>query len=324
MKRPKIVVIGGGTGSFAVLSGLKKLNCDLTAVVSMVDDGGSTGILRDELGVLPPGDVRQCLVALSKSSNVMRKLFNFRFRTGSLKGHSFGNLFLISLEKVTGSFRNAVIEASNILAIRGKVLPVTLENTRLFIKIDNGKILEGEKYLDSYDFSNQKIKQVFLKPKVKINPDVKDSLKEADLVVIAPGTLHGSLIPNFLVFGFSSALKNTKAKIIYVCNLMSIAREKDFFLEDYVDELEKYLGRSLIDFVLFNIRKPPTKVLLEYKKEGEEPVKIGEIQHLKNKKFKVVKADFISNHFRKTSNSKNLVRHDKEKLAKAILKIYGK
>jgi len=318
MKKPKIVVIGGGTGSFAVLSGLKKLNCDLTAVVSMVDDGGSTGILRDEFGVLPPGDVRQCLVALSLSTSTMRSLFNFRFSRGSLRGHSFGNLFLTVLEKITGNFRNAVSEASEILATKGRVLPVTFDNTRLFIKLNNGSLLKGEKFLDSYDFSKQKIGRVFLSPKAKINPEVKKELKEAQLIIIAPGTLYGSLIPNFLVSGFSKALSSSKAKVLYVCNLVSKQQDKGFFLNDYVNELEKYIGKDTIDYVLFNKKKPPKDVILKYKKKGEELVrfKAGNIGRVK-----IIKADLVSEKYKKSANFKDLIRHDREKLAKEIFKI---
>lgn len=319
MKNPKIVVIGGGTGSFAVLSGLKKINCEITAIVSMVDDGGSSGILRDELGALPPGDIRQCLVALSPSAGTMRKLFNYRFRKGSLKGHSFGNLFLTSLEKITGNFKSAVQEASKILNIKGKVLPVTLDNTRLIIKLKNGKSLKGEKHLDSYDFSKESIKEVLLNPKAKINPEVKDALKEANVIIISPGTIYGSLVPNFLVSGFRNSLKKTKAKVIYVCNLMNIERERGYYLENYVEELEKYIGENIINFVLFNSKKPPKSVLERYKKKGEDLVKINKTN---DKHYKIIKKDLISENYKKTAESKHLIRHDKEKLAKAILNIY--
>ena len=321
MKKPKIVIIGGGTGSFMVLSGLKKYNYDLTAVVSMVDDGGSTGILRDELGALPPGDVRKCLVALSNSTTTMRQLFNFRFRKGSFKGHSFGNLFLTSLEKITGNFKNAVQEVSQILNIKGKVLPVTLDNTRLTIKLDNGKILKGEKYIDSHDFSNSKIEKVYLSNKAKINPDVEEALRESNLIIIAPGTLYGSLIPNFLVSGIYNALKKSKAKIIYICNLVSKPVDNEPFLENYVHELEKYIGGQVIDYVLFNTKKPPRSVISKYKKQKEEIVKI---KSSKNHSFKTKKADLISDSFRKTTHSNYLIRHDKKKVTKLILKIYKK
>jgi len=322
-ERPKIIVIGGGTGSFIVLSALKRFNLDLTAIVSMVDDGGSTGALRDELGVLPPGDIRKCLVALSRSSRTMRRLFNFRFRKGSLKGHSFGNLFLTSLEKITGNFKNAVLEASQILAIKGRVLPVTLDNTRLFIRLTNKKVLRGEKHLDSYDFSQDKIESVYLKPQAKINPDAKNALHEADLVIIAPGTLYGSLIPNFLVSGFSKALKESRAKIIYVCNLVNKPHNENFSPYDYVSELEKYIGGKAIDYVLINNRKPPRNIVLKYRKKGEEPIKTYDIK-FKGGRLKVIRDDLLSKNFQRDSNYSDLIRHDKEKLAKIIMRIYEK
>ena len=220
MKNFKIVTIGGGTGSFNILQGLKKLTPDVTAIISMVDDGGSTGVLRDELGVLPPGDVRQALVALSRSTKIMRDLFNYRFSEGSFEGHSFGNIFLSTLEKVTGNFGDAVKATSKVLNIQGRVLPVTLDNSRLVLQYKNGEEVEGEHLIDEIIFKDQK-PDVFLRPNCEINPDAREAIMEADIVVIAPGTLHGSLIPNLVVDGMSDALAKTNAKIVYIANLVT-------------------------------------------------------------------------------------------------------
>src|SRR6266404_4397290 len=175
----KVVVIGGGTGNFAVLNGLKNYPVDISAIVSMADDGGSTGILRDELGVLPPGDVRQCLVALSNSSNMMRSLMNYRFENGGLEGHSFGNLLLSALEKVTGSFEKAVEEMGKILFIKGKVIPVTTHLVRLKMILNNRKLLEGEKEIYLSQEIDQGYKTIYLEPHPKVNPRVIDEISNA-------------------------------------------------------------------------------------------------------------------------------------------------
>ena len=217
----KIVIIGGGTGNFVTLTGMKKYDVDLTAIVSMADDGGSTGILRDDLGVLPPGDVRQCLVALSNSSRLMRSLMNYRFENGNLGGHSFGNLLLSALEKVTGSFEHAVEEAGRILYIRGKVLPVTTNKVRLQMLLERGKKLEGEKQVYLSKEIDKGYKDISLVPSPQVNPLVIDSIRNCDLVVISPGGLHTSIIPNLLVEGVSEAICKTQAKKVFVVNLLN-------------------------------------------------------------------------------------------------------
>jgi len=321
--RQKIVTIGGGSGSFMVLSGLKKYPVDLSAVVTMSDDGGSTGVLRDELGVLPPGDVRQCLVALSQSGKTLRELFNYRYGNGGLDGHSFGNIFLSTLEKITGSLDLAIKEAGQILRIRGRVLPVTLKNTTLIAVLKNGQKIIGEKNIYSYknDFLN--LKKLYLKPKAKLNPEIFQVLKNADKIVINPGDLYSSLIPNFLVEGLSQAIAKSKAKVIYIANLMTKAGQTDnFTLNDYIVALEKYLGKGIIKYVVFNTELPDSKLLKKYAKHGEKPVIPGDFK-------KLPKIDFLGNkllshnNYRVDKNDKlgdlrSLIRHDSCKLAKII------
>src|SRR5476651_2625236 len=206
----RVVTIGGGTGSFTMLNAFKEYFYNLTAIVNMADSGGSTGILRDELGVLPPGDVRQCLVALSNSSRLMRSLMNYRFENGGLEGHSFGNLLLSALEKVTGSFEKAVEEMGRILFIKGKVIPVTTHQVRLKMILNNRKILEGEGQIYLSEEIDQGYKSIFLEPYPKANPHAVDEILQADVVVMGPGGLHTSLIPNLLVDGISEALLQSK------------------------------------------------------------------------------------------------------------------
>lgn len=325
-KKQKIVTIGGGAGSFMVLSGLKKYPIDLSAVVSMSDDGGSTGILRDELGVLPPGDVRQCLVALSKSSRTLRELFNYRYSNGGLAGHSFGNIFLSTLEKITGGLDMAIKEASRILRIKGRVLPVTLENARLVARLKNGKeiIGEGKIYANTADLKN--LEKLYLKPNAAANPEVVKALKEADKIIINPGDLYSSLIPNFLVKGVRQAMKKSKAKIIYVANLMTKPGHTDgFSVAGYLERLEEYLGENVINYVIYNKELPTKKLLKKYARQGEAVVLTGDLSRWP--KIKLLKYDLLSH--KGVSNKKSdalssqrsLIRHDSDKLAGVIYKL---
>lgn len=308
----KIVVIGGGTGTYAVLSGLKDYYLDLTAIVTMSDDGGSTGRLRDEYGVLPPGDLRRCLVALSTSDKVLRDLFEYRFKKGSLDGHSFGNLFLTALKEVLGSDESAIEEASKILKINGRVLPVTLDDVRLFAELDDGTLIQGETNIDIPKHNtNKKIKKVFLKPEATANENAIKRILDADLIVIGPGDLFTSIIPNLLVKGISEAIKKSKAKKIYISNLMTKNGEtNDFRVTDFATEIERYLGKDVLDVVLFGKEKFEKKVLREYEKEKAYPVKI-DYENFKNFKTKFLEKEFYS--------EGELIRHDKIMLAAAII-----
>ena len=313
-----MAVIGGGTGTFMVLSALKEYRLDLTAIVSMADDGGSTGTLRDQYGVLPPGDVRRALVALSESSEILRELFNYRFGGGDLDGHSFGNIFLSALEKLTGNFASAVSEASKILNIKGGVLPVTLDNVRLYAKLADGKILKGEANIDIPRTKiRAKIKKIWLEPKARINPEAKSAILAADLIVIGPGDLYTSLIPNLIVGGIPEAVKKSKAKKVFVCNLMTKFGETQGFLaEDFVAELEKYLSRGVLDFVIFNNKKPPQAVLARYKKEGAEFVEPPVVKHPMFDKInpQYILADLL--------DDGPLIRHNpRQKLAKVLTRL---
>ena len=267
--RKKIVVIGGGTGNFVILRGLKKYDVDLSAIVSMADSGGSTGILRDELGVLPPGDVRQCLVALSNSSRLMRNVMNYRFENGNLGGHSLGNLLLSALEKVTGSFERAVEEAGKILYIKGKVIPVTLNQVHLKMILNNRKVLEGEAEVYLSQEIDRGYKSIYLEPYPKVNPRVIDEIMNADLVVLGPGGFYTSLIPNLLVEGVADALKNSLAKKVFVVNLMNRKGQcKSNKVSDNLKELVKFLGKDVFDYILVNKKGPSKELIKNYSEEG--------------------------------------------------------
>ena len=308
----KIVVIGGGTGSYTVLRGLKKYNVELTAVINMMDSGGSAGRLRDEFGFLPPGDVRRGLIALSPETSMIRKLFEYRFSKGQgLEGHSFGNLFLTALRDITGNDAKAIEEAGHILNIKGRVLPVTTSDCHIGAILDNGQVIVSEVnlYTPKHD-SKLRIKKVFLVPKAKAYKPAIDAILKADKVVIGPGGLYYSILPNILVSGIIAALKKTKAKKIYVCNIMTKAGDSTGFkASDYVTAMEKYLGKGVIDYVICNNKKPSEHLLKEYEKEKAEYVE----PDMKSKKFKIIKTDLL--------DKIHLVRHNPDKLAKAIMSI---
>lgn len=312
----KIVVIGGGTGVFVALTGLKKYPYSLSAIVTMADDGGSSGVLREEFGALPPGDVRRALVALSNSSRILSQLFTYRFSKGrGLKGHCFGNLFLTTLEQITGDFQKGVDEAAQVLQVEGKVIPVTLTPVRLEAQLENGQIIKGETYIDipRHD-GHLRIKKVSLRPRAKANKVAKQAIREADAIVIGPGDLYTSIIPNFLVSGIKQAIQEAKGKKIYVCNTMTkFGETHNFTAEDFLQEIEKYLGRGVVDYMVVNTAKPKPSTLKSYLKEKSNPVKYNRRQ-LKNKqKPRVV--------FTRVLRRGNYLRHDPQKLARVIDRI---
>ncbi len=316
IKRKKsIVVIGGGTGSFMVLSALRDYPVNLSSIVSMADSGGSTGRLRDQYGVLPPGDVRRALVALSDTSQILRDLFNYRFSTGDLKEHSFGNIFLTALEKLTGNFADAVSVASKILNIKGEVLPVTLDNTTLYAQLATGVVIKGETNIDVPKHNPEiPIKDVWLDPSGKINPQAKRAILAADMIVVGPGDLFTSIIPNLLVEGMVAAIKKSKAKRVYICNLMTkFGETHGFKAQDFVDTINKYLGKGILDYAIFNNKKPSAGVLRRYLQENSHFVDITNLD-TNNKQPKFILADLL--------DPGQFVRHNpRKKLAKLIISL---
>lgn len=333
MKTKKIVTIGGGTGGFALLSGLKKYPIDITAIVCMTDDGGSAGVLRDELGVLPPGDVRQCLVALSESSKIMRLMMNYRFTQGGLKGHTFGNIFLSALEKTAGGFAAGVEEAREILKIKGEVIPVTEDDARIYIKLKNGKIIKGEHEMDeNEEMKEVGVQKIYLQPQPKAYSKALQKIKQADFIVIGPADYYTGILANLLVSGVSEAINKSHAKVIYNCNLTNKKGQTGGFdLDDYVDNLNGYLGSERIDYVLFNDEKPPLNLIRRYEKqEGKDMF----VKFNKNKKidrsYQVVELDLLNNQILvkdkadRIASTRSFIRHDSNKLAKALMKIINK
>lgn len=323
---PKFVVIGGGTGSFTLLSGLKYYAQDITALVSMVDNGGSTGQLRDEYGVLPPGDIRQCLVALSDSSQEMRQLFNFRFGEGSFEGHSFGNVFLAAVEKMTNNFGDAVRIAGDVLNISGRVLPITLTDTHLVLQ-DGADEIVGEHQIEARAFEGSK-PQLTLRPHAAINPAAAEAIHNADMVVLAPGSLYESLIASLIVDGVTDALQQTKAKIVQVANLVTKPGQTDgWSVANYVDEIQRFLGEGVIDYVLYNVQQPTPEMLEQYVRDGEYPVSYNATD-FEGAPYKAIGRDLLSFHTDEPDKNdalaveRTLIRHNPDAVARALMRIY--
>ncbi len=323
----KVVTIGGGTGSFMLLSGLRDYPIKLSAIVSMADNGGSSGVHRDELGVLPPGDVRQCLVALSDSPEIMRRLMSYRFSEGHLNGESFGNIFLSALQKVTGDFAHAVREASEILDVRGTVVPVTGDDTHLYALLKNGKTLRGEDTINtSLKLEKVGIEEIYLKPEAVANPEAVKAILGADLIIIGPGNHYCSIVPNLLVKGIPEALRKTRAKIVYNCNLVNkLGHTNSFSLDDYVDEIHQIIGKPVIDFITFNTRKPSSKLIERYKQENSGTIVSFEVAARKKRDYRIVQGDLLSTKIYaakpgdKIAATRSLIRHDSKKLAKMLM-----
>lgn len=321
-----IVTIGGGTGSFVLLSGLKKYPVRLSAIVSMADDGGSTGVLRDELGVLPPGDIRQCLVALSDSSEKMRELMNYRFEKGGLRGHTFGNLLLSALEKINKGFLRGVEEASKILNVKGEVIPVTDSDVNLYMKLKNGKILKGEHQINTnFEIEKKGIKRFYLNPRARANKKAIQRLKEADMIVIGPGNFYCSILPTFLVRGIPEAICKSKTIVVFNCNLVNKrGHTEKFTLDDYVGVMNKYLGKRRINFVTFNSLKPPKRLIKKYQRRRESLIPfIREAGAKRN--YKIILTSLLNIEAPKFSKADVLaeqrafIRHDPDKLAKTLM-----
>ena len=323
----KIAVIGGGTGSFTLLSGLKEHTTQIAALVNMADDGGSTGMLRDELGALPPGDVRQCLVALSHSPKV-RDLFNYRFEDGALKGHAFGNLFLSALEKMTGDFGSGIELASEILNVKGVVEPITLTNVKLAMRNQNSQETRGEFEISNAGFDGRQ-SEFWLEPDATLNPQALRAIQTADIIAIAPGNLYGSLAPALIVPGVGQALADSKAFKIYVCNLVTKPGQTDGYeVSDFASEIERLAGTPFLDAVLFNTEQPSEELLHRYAKEGEHSIGFDR-QKLHDAHYIAAGTNLLSGSIWQNTNrsdpiaaSRTLIRHDQSAVANAIIELY--
>jgi uncharacterized cofD-like protein len=319
--RPEIVVVGGGTGTYTALMGLKHHQVSLTAVVSMADDGGSSGRLRDEFGHLPPGDVRRCLLALSadESATMLRRLFEYRFDRGNgLNGHSFGNLLLTVLTELTGSTDLAIFEAARLLNVKGTVLPVTLSDSRLGAELEDGTVISGESKIDVRTIRPEsRIKRVFLAPPATANPVALAAIARANVIVIGPGDLYTSVVPNLLVDGIPEAIERSDALKVYVCNLMTKHGETDGYrASDFIQEVQRYLGSrgSLHHVIVNDASNVSEKILRRYVLERAAPVEAN-LEDCANLGPQPCFGSFAV--------AGTLLRHDPARLATAIMKLAG-
>lgn len=308
----RVVTVGGGTGLSSLLRGLKKYTSNITAVVTVSDDGGSSGRLREEMGVLPPGDIRNCLVALADQENLLGSLFQYRFTDGeALEGHSFGNLFLVAMTSITGDFDTAIKESSKILAIKGRVLPATLSPVTLGAVMEDGNKVVGESSITS---DSRRIDHVFLKPTECSPPDeVISAISEADLIVLGPGSLYTSIIPNLLIGGIVEAINASRAVTVYVCNVMTQPGETDGYkASDHLNALLKQAAGLKVDYCLVNDEVPPSNLLKKYEKENQYPVE-ADLEAIRQAGVLPISASLIS--------AVDLVRHDPEKLAFQVVSL---
>ena len=304
----RIVTIGGGTGHFQILRGLKNYECEITAIVNMSDDGGSSGKLRDEYGILPPGDARQCMVALADEdeSKLLRDMFSFRFKDG----HNLGNLMITALAGISGSSAQAIKDASKLLNLKGNVLPVTTDDVVLNAETEEGVILNGQRNVCFPEEKDVRIKRIFYEPEAFLNKEAGESIRNADKIVICPGELYGSILPNFIVEGMREALQESKAKKIYVCNLFTKEGSYNFKAGDFVQEIEKYAGIK-IDKIIICISRPSADALKKYLGENSKLVEdnLGADE-------RVIRGDYVAEY---PSAEKTLLRHVPEKIARAIM-----
>lgn len=317
----KIVTIGGGTGNSILLRGVKNFTSNITTIVTVADDGGGSGVLREDLGMLPPGDIRNCLVALANTEPIMEKLINYRFSNGQLKGQSLGNLLIAAMNDICGDFNEAIKEISNVLAITGKVLPMTLDNVKLFAELEDGSTIEGESNITFLNRKNGgKIKRVFTSPKLLLPlKESIDSIMDADIVLLGPGSLYTSIIPNLLVTDISKALKETKAEVVYILNIMTQPGETNGYnVTDHVAAIIDHANSNIIDKIVVNSKEVDKYAKYRYKSiENSTPIYITDEdrENMEKLGIEIIEADICD-------ISYDYIVHDSNKLMKTILERY--
>ncbi|MDD3793418.1 MAG: YvcK family protein [Candidatus Gracilibacteria bacterium] len=317
-----VAVIGGGKGSYGLLSSIRDDDdYNISAIISMSDSGGSTGILREEFNMLPPGDVRRAIMALSREHEVVKQLFDYRYEKNcSVGGHNLGNLIITAMSQITGNFDKGLKQVAKLFKVRGRVIPVTLELSHLNAKLEDGTMIYGEDNIDvpKHD-TDLKIVKAFLEPQVNANKKAIVAINKADVIILSFGDLYTSVIPNLLVKGIKEAIsKNKKAKVIYFCNLMTKPGETtDFEAIDFIDTIELYLGKNIIDYFVVNNGYISEKLAEKYKSlEKKKPVKVKNQEAFKGKSYKLIEADLL--------HENTFVRHSYDKIAKVIKDIIKK
>lgn len=314
-RRPRVVVIGGGTGQPVLLRGLKRYDVDLTAVVTVADDGGSSGRLRSEMFIPPPGDIRNCLIALADTEPLLADLLQYRFNVGTgLEGHSFGNLFLAAMTHITGDFETAIRETSRVLAVRGTVMPVTQKAFTLSAVFSDGSMVDGESKIP---LAHKRIDHIEIHPDtVEPLPEVLATIAEADAIVIGPGSLYTSILPNLLVPGLADAIRRSRAKTIFVCNVMTQPGETDgFTASDHVTAIDRHVGAGLFDMIIVNSATIPEQILSQYQAQGSVPV-VVDVEPLHDLGLTVIARNFLQ--------ESKYARHDPDLIALQILALVGR
>ena len=314
LKGPKIVVIGGGTGLSTMLRGLKNYTSNITAIVTVGDDGGGSGVLREDLGILPPGDIRNCILALARTEPLMEELLQYRFKDGRLKNQNFGNLFLAAMDGISDNFEDAVQKMSSVLAVKEKVLPVTLEDMVLEAELENGNKVRGESIIgEEVIEQDSRIKKLKIFPEdAKALDDAISAIEDADAIVLGPGSLYTSILPNLLVKDITRSIKKSKALKLYICNIMTQPGEtQKFSVSDHIKVIFDHCGRDIIDCVIANEESIHPDLRDKYYAEGSDIVNL-DIEELEKLGVDVVKDDL-------TETQKTYVRHNAQKLAKIII-----
>ncbi len=311
--KSNVVVLGGGTGMPVLLKGLKEYPINLTAVVTVADDGGSTGRIRETIDVPAPGDIRNVIAALSNVDEDLYELFQYRISgNNGLKGHSLGNLLLVATNEITRDFTEAVKKVAQLFNVKADILPVVNESVRLHAEMEDGTIVSGESNIPC---KNKKIKRVFITPnRIKANKDVVKALSEADLIVISPGSLYTSIMPNLIIRDVANALKKAKAPIVYVCNMMTQRGEtNDYTASDHVKAIHRHVGEEIIDIIIVNNSPIKEELALAYEKERAYPVKIDR-EELAKMNIEIIEDELFD-------ESVPFVRHNYKKVAKLIYRL---
>ncbi|AWZ47651.1 gluconeogenesis factor YvcK family protein [Hathewaya limosa] len=314
VKGPKVVVIGGGTGLSNLLRGMKKFTSNITAIVTVADDGGGSGVLRDDLGMLPPGDIRNCILALAHTEPVMEELLQYRFTDGRLKGQSFGNLFLAAMDGISDNFMEAVQKVSSVLAVTGQVLPVTLKNVRLKAKLKNGNIVEGESNIPEEAIKqNTCIEKVFIEPKnARALREAVLAIKEADAIILGPGSLYTSIIPNLLIKEIKDEVHKSTASKIYISNIMTQNGEtENYTVKDHIKAIYKHAGKGIIDYTIVNNGSIEKELEEKYKKQEATLVKVDR-EEVEKMNIKVIEDNLIK-------IKDGYIRHDTTNICKIIM-----
>ncbi|MFX0549393.1 gluconeogenesis factor YvcK family protein [Hathewaya histolytica] len=315
VRGPKVVVIGGGTGLSNLLRGLKRFTSNITAIVTVADDGGGSGVLRDDLGMLPPGDIRNCILALAHTEPVMEELLQYRFTDGRLKGQSFGNLFLAAMDGISENFMEAVQKVSSVLAVTGKVLPVTLKDVTLKARLNNGNIIEGESNIPKEAIKqNSNIERVFIEPRdARALREAVLAIKDADAIIFGPGSLYTSIIPNLLVKEIKEEIHKSSAIKIYVSNLMTQKGETDdYTVKDHIKAIYNHAGKGIIDYAIVNKGTVDNDLEEKYKKKGATLVKVDK-EEIEKLKIKVIEANLVK-------VKGGYIRHDTVRMCRIIIK----